>query len=219
MSWFKYLHPRVDKIICLTDAVKKNIDKNLFFDNSKTVIIKKGHSPEWYRNVDQAERSELNIPSDAFVVSVVSNVRKFKRIPDYIRSSYHLPKDLPIHFLMIGKNMDKPALKKLIDKSSYKNNFHLPGFINDPLPWIAASDVIVLASAGGEGINKTVVEAMSLGIPAIITNIENNKDLFVRNADELLVPVRNPRAIADAIITLYKNPNEKRNLGKDQKNM
>jgi glycosyltransferase involved in cell wall biosynthesis len=213
LAWFKYLHPRVDKIICLTAAIKKSIDKNLFFNRSKTVIIKKGHSPEWYKEVKPAERSELNIPTNAFVVTIVSNVRAFKGIPYFIRSSYHLPGSLPIHFLMIGKNMDKPVLQKLIDKSRFKNNFHLPGFINDPLPCIAASHVIVLASTRGEGINKTVVEAMSLGIPAIITNIENNKDLFVKDADELLVPVRNSKAIAEAIFNLYKNPERKRELG------
>ena len=216
-AWFKYLHPRVDKIICLTNAVKKSIDKNLFFDKTKTVKITKGHSQEWYKDVQPADRDAYGIPSNAFVVAAVGNVRRFKGIPYFIRSSYHLPAGLSIHFLMVGKGMDKPEFKNLIDKSNYKNNFHILRFTDDPLPLIAMSDVLVLSSTGGEGINKTVVEAMSLYVPAIITNIENNKDLFVDGGEEMIVPVRDPKAIADAIYHLYKHSELRNELGKKSK--
>ena len=216
-AYFKFLHPRVDKIICITNSIKQSIDKNLFFNKSKTVKIIKGHSADWYKNVEPVNKKDHGIPTDAFVITMVANVRPFKGVPYLIKSSYHLPPDLPIHFVLIGRGMDDPGFRKMIEKSEYRKNFHIPGFVNDPLPWIAASNVLVLPSTKGEGINKTVVEAMNLAVPAIVTNIDNNEDLFVENAKELVVPVKDEQAITNAILNLYHNPQHRDELGKRSK--
>jgi glycosyltransferase involved in cell wall biosynthesis len=212
-AYLKYLHPRVDKIICLTDSVKRHIDRNPFFDNSKTVKILKGHSQEWYKNIKPAELSSIDIPQQAFMVTTVGNVRPFKGIPYFIKASYELPVGLPIYFVMIGKGMDSPEMVKLISKSPYCNEFRALGFVNDPLPLVAASNALVLASLGGEAINKTVIEAMSLGIPAIITDIDGNKDLQFKGGEALVVPTKDPKAIADAIMRLYNEPKQAKKLG------
>jgi glycosyltransferase involved in cell wall biosynthesis len=212
-AYFKYLHPRVDKIICLTDSIKKHIDRNPFFDKSKTVKILKGHSQDWYAGVKPANLEAYGIPKDSFVVATVGNVRPFKGIPYFIKSTYHLPAGLPIHFLMIGRGMDSQDLDKLVDKSPYKNNFHRVGFAEDPLPLVKAGNALVLASLKGEAINKTVIEAMSMGVPAVMTDIEGNADLQFKGGEELVVPIKNPKAIADAILKLYQNPERAKRLG------
>jgi L-malate glycosyltransferase len=216
-AYFKYLHSRVDKIICLTESVKKYLDRNPFFDKSKTVTILKGHSPDWYTGVKPADLGTLGIPPGAFVVISVANVRPVKGIPYFIESSWHLPPDLPVHFILIGKGMDEPELKRLVEKSPYMQNFHPIGFVDDPLPYIAASDTLVLASLGSEAINKTVIEAMSLGIPAIITDIEGNKDLQFQGGEDLVVPVKDPKAIALAILKLYNDPALRKALGEQSR--
>jgi glycosyltransferase involved in cell wall biosynthesis len=212
-AYLKYLHPRVDKIICLTDSVKKHIDRNPFFDKSKTVKILKGHSQEWYAGITPANLTEYDIPADVFVVTTVGNVRPFKGIPYFIEASNKLPPGLPIYFFMIGKGMDGPEMVKLIAKSPYRHQFRALGFVNDPLPLVAASNSLVLASLGGEAINKTVIEAMSLGVPAVITDIDGNKDLQFKGGEELVVPTKDPKAIAEAIMQLYNNPQQAKELG------
>ena len=203
--YFKYLHPRVDKIICVARPVKEHIDKNPFFDKSKTVVILKGHSLEWYNNVNPADLTQLNIPNDAFVVVNVADARPMKGIPYLIRSSDHLPEDLPIHYLLIGRNMDSEEYTKLINESPYKNNFHVMGYTKDPLPYVAASNIFVLASISSEGLNKTTIEAMGLGIAPVVTDIPENEDLVVNEKNGLIVPKKDPEAIAKAILRLYND--------------
>lgn len=205
-AYLKYLNPRVDKIICVTEKVKESIDRNLFFDKTKTVAILKGHSMDWYNGVQPADLQQLNIPSGSFVAVNVANARPMKGIPYLIRSSEHLPKDLPIHYLLIGPNMDCAEYAKLINESPYKNNFHVMGYVKDPLPYMAASDIFVLSSISSEGLNKTTIEAMSLGKAPIVTNIPENEELVINGKNGLVIPAKNPAAIAKAILQLYNDP-------------
>ena len=205
-AYWKYLHPRVDKIICVSEKVRENLNRNLFFDKSKTVTILKGHSLNWYNDVKPADLQQLNIPPNAFVVVNVAAARPMKGIPYLIRSAEYLPKDLPIHYLLIGRNMDCDEYKKLINESPYKNNFHVLGHTKDPLPYVAASDIFVLASISSEGLNKTTIEAMGLGIAPIVTDIPENQDLVINEKNGLIVPKKNPEAIAKAILKLYNDP-------------
>lgn len=205
-AYFKYLHPRVDKIICVTEHVKKSIDRNLFFDKNKTVAIIKGHSLDWYKDVMPANLQQLNIPTNAFVVINVSTARSMKGIPYLIRSAEHLPKDLPIHYLLIGRNMDCEEYKELVNESPYKNNFHIMGHTKDPLPYVAASKVFILSSISSEGLNKTTIEAMSLGLAPIVTDIPENEELVRNGKNGLVVPKKDPASIAEAILKLYNDP-------------
>ena len=77
-AYWKYLHPRVDKIICVSEKVRENLNRNLFFDKNKTVTILKGHSLDWYNDVKPADLQPLNIPLNAFVVVNVAAARPMK---------------------------------------------------------------------------------------------------------------------------------------------
>lgn len=59
-------------------------------------------------------------------------------------------------------------------------------------------DVLVLPSVE-EGIANVVLEAMSVGLPVISTDCGGMREVIESGSNGLLVPVRNPKAIADAI--------------------
>lgn len=206
LAYFKFLSPRADKIICLSDGVKRALDRNLLFSKNKTITILKGHLPEWYDPGKKADLSQLGIPPGSFTVVSVGNVRRVKGIPYLIRAANHLPEGLPIHFLLIGRDMDTPDHLALIEQMPYKDHFHIAGPLKNPHPYVAASQVFVLASLGAEAITKSVIEAMSLEVAPVITNIFGNKDLVVDGENGLLVPVKDSKAIAEAILTLYHDP-------------
>lgn len=82
---------------------------------------------------------------------------------------------------------------------------------------MVASNVFVLPSIYGESITKSVLEAMALGIAAIITDIPGNVELVESGASGLVVPAKNPKALADAILKLYQNPELCRQFGQKSK--
>jgi len=62
----------------------------------------------------------------------------------------------------------------------------------------ARSHIAVLASHGGEGLPKSLLEAGACGRPLVTTDVAGNRDLVADGSTGLLVPARDPQALADA---------------------
>ncbi len=212
-EYSKCLHPRVDNIICLADSIKEHIGRNLFFDKTKLQTINKGHDLKWYADVQAADLSQFGIPKGSFVVSHASNARPMKGVPYLLESTYYIPKDANIYFLLIGAGHDIKAHQKIIEQSPNADKIILTGYRTDSLSIVKASDVFLLTSLKGEATTKSVIEAMSMGVAPIITDIPGNRDLVIHEKHGLVVPRKNPEKTAEAIMTLYNDRDLVRKYG------
>ena len=199
------LNPRVDKVICVCNDIKRQLSKQLFFDKSKAITIYKGHRMEWYKNIPKADLSELNIPKDAFVIACPANNRKWKGIPTFLNAINLLPKSANIHLLLIGMGMDTPFYVKKINENQNRDKIHTLGFRNDILSILSASHVVMQTSYKNEGLSRSTIEAMSQGVVPIVTDAGGNPELVIDKQCGLVVPVRNAKAMADAILQLYSD--------------
>jgi L-malate glycosyltransferase len=215
-AYFKYLHPRVDKIVCNSKGVEDSIRKQLFFDKSKTISIVKGHRLEWYDNYSAIDlKKEFKIPDKSFVLVHVSNFRRMKGIKYLLGAMNYLPERESIYLLLVGNGMDNTRNMKIIQRNRNKARIVLAGFRSDALNIVAACNAFILSSIKGEGLNKAVVEAMSLGKPAIVTDIPGNLDLVDHEKNGLMVPSRNAKALSEAILYLYKNSDRCEEMGRN----
>jgi glycosyltransferase involved in cell wall biosynthesis len=215
-SWMRYLNPRVDRIVCVAEAVRRYFIEmrllGLKVPIEKVVTIYKGHDLSWYRDTP-VDRRALGIPTDSFVVGCVANWRPRKGVEVLLEACRSLPPDASIHVLLVG-NMDSPGLKARIDASPYRNRIHVLGFRADAPAVIAACDAAVLPSIKREGLPKTVIEAMAYGVPPIVTDCGGSPELVVDGVSGLVVPVRDPVAISHAIRTLYEDAALRARLGR-----
>jgi glycosyltransferase involved in cell wall biosynthesis len=77
---------------------------------------------------------------------------------------------------------------------------------------LSASDIFVLPSHQ-EGFSNALLEAMAARLPAVATAIGGNIDAVSDNETGLLVPVRDPRGLAAAILRLAQAPDLRRSFG------
>ncbi len=218
MAYCKSLHPRVDKIWCVSNHTRNLLQQNSLFSKNKAIRIHKGHDINWYSHVTAIDlRQELKIPGNAFVGVCAANARPMKGIPYLVRATQFLPAKFPFHLILIGNGMDAPEIKKEIENSPIKQHIHLTGFRKDALRFIKAANVFVLASIKGEALTKAVIESMCLGTTPIITAIGGNRDLVINNKHGLVVPPKKPKAIADALVKLYENPDLTHKLAQNAK--
>lgn len=208
-AYFKYLHPRVDKIVCNSKAIEELLHRQLFFKKEKAITINKGHDLQWYENVEPLDLSEFGVPKNAFVAACVANARTMKGIKYLLQATYYVPNDLPIYWLLVGRGLDDAQAKKIQANSPNKNKIIFTGFRPDGLRIVKASQTFVLASIKGESITKSVMEAMSLGVAPVITNIPGNRELVIHEESGLVVPTKNAKAIADAVVKLYNNADKR----------
>ncbi len=108
------------------------------------------------------------------------------------------------------------------------SNVHFVGFSDVPALWYRASDVVVLASVvretvhtaegpiearSGEGLPRTILEAMYLGKPVVATAVAGVPEMIVDGETGRTAPPGNPGALADAIATMLEQPEAARAMG------
>lgn len=71
--------------------------------------------------------------------------------------------------LILGEGKQMAELKEVVDELGIKDRVHLPGFINNPYPYIRASDIYV-CSSDAEGYNTAITESLILGKAIVATD-------------------------------------------------
>lgn len=214
-SWMRHLSPRIDRLICVSDAVRDFYmgmrPAFLRAPAERYVRIYKGHDLAWY-DEPPADLTAVGVPEDAFVVASVANYRPHKGIDVLARAMTHLPSDHPVHLLLVG-HMDAPELERLIAAAPAPERIHRIGYRADAPAFAAASDVFVLPSTIPEGLPRSVIEAMAYRRPCIVTGFGGAAELVVDGVSGLHVPPEDERAIAEAIARLYENAGLRTRLG------
>jgi glycosyltransferase involved in cell wall biosynthesis len=216
MSWMRYLNPRIDRIICVCEAIRRHFLQMqpwfLRMPAHRPVTIHKGHRLEWY-DAKPASLTELGVPEGAFVITCVANYRPRKGIEVLVEALEKMPADIPAHLLLVG-NMSAKRLDARIARSPARQRILRPGYRSDAPSISAASDVFCLASTKREGLPRSVIEAMAYAVPPVVTDSGGSPELIVDGESGLLVPVFDPDALARAFTTLYRDPERRARMGR-----
>lgn len=210
-SYLTHLHPRVNGITALSDAVNVYLKNQLWWSKKKTYTVPKGQQEHWFNYMQTADLQQFSVPREVFITACVANVRKVKGIPDLIAATHYLNNKNEWHFLLIGKDMNTSHLQKLMNDTPHWVHFYLTGFQNDILPLIAACDLYVQPSRM-EGLGKTVQEAMMLEKPVVATAVGGLKDLIIDNQTGLAVSAKSPQDLAQALERMRANSNLRQRL-------
>ncbi len=212
--YLTHLNPGVDCISCVSDAVRNDLLAHGVPEH-KLVTIYKGHDLAWYEGTGKEDLSSLGIPDDAFVIACVANNRPRKGVPVLIESTQYLPENLPVHIILVGNGMTSKGVRELVATSPIAKNFHLIDYRTNVLELVASCDATVLPATKREGLPKTVVESMALGIAPIVTRTGGSPELVVDGESGLVVPPGDAPAIAEAIIRLVENRELSEAMGKN----
>jgi glycosyltransferase involved in cell wall biosynthesis len=202
--YLTHLSPRVDRIVCVANAVRDDLRKQML-NKSKPVTIYKGPDLDWYERTVPASLGELGIPEGAFVLGCVANNRPRKGVPVLIEATRYLPADLPIHILLVGGGMDSPGIARLIAASPMADRIHRLGYRDDIPALISACSASVLPATKREGLPKTVIESMVYAIAPIVTATGGSPELVVDGECGLVVPPSDAKALADAIVEMARD--------------
>ncbi|NNK80362.1 MAG: glycosyltransferase family 4 protein [Flavobacteriales bacterium] len=201
--YMKYMHPRVNAIVCNSQGVANEFIKQPFIDKKRLKVIHKGHDLSWYAPIKPTSRQEFGLSKDTLLLVNVANNRKMKGIKYLLKAMNHLPTDADIKLLLVGREMDIDEHLAILEKGSNSDKVIFTGFRSDALSIVKMCDIFVLTSLWGESITKAVIEAMSLGIAPIISDIPGNRELAIDATSGLVVPRKDPKSTAKAIIRLY----------------
>ena len=209
ISWMTYLNPRVDKIVCVANAIRDYFNKLRFlwwqFPKNKAVTIYKRYDLSWYQK-PAVPRSTWGIPEGAFLVGCIANERPRKGLSYLIDALPQIDKTgLSIHLILIGSINENKTLMK-IAHSPMKENIHLTGYRTDAAQVLAACDACILPAIKREGLPKGIIEGMVHQVTPIVTDTGGSPELIEPGVSGLIIEAGSASAISEAITYLAKNP-------------
>lgn len=117
-----------------------------------------------------------------------------------------------IHYIVCGEGNKKRYLEELAQKNQILNNVHFLGYRSDIIALLKSCDIFVMPSFR-EGLSRSIMEAMSAGLPCIVSKIRGNVDLIEDGKGGYLCA---PNSITDfklAIENLANDKSLRKNMG------
>ncbi len=114
-------------------------------------------------------------------------------------------RDVPVRVVAVGQGPQEAETRQLRDDLGLGDRVILTGFRDDAVRVMGACDVFTLASQW-EGLPVALMEALALGLPVVATNVGGVGEEMHDGVDALLVPPRDPVALADGIERVVMDP-------------
>ena len=156
---------------------------------------------------------ELFLPHQAPVVGNVAALVPHKGQRHFVEAAALVVRQVPdARFVIAGEGELRPALERLIKEHRLEKHVLLAGFRPDVLSLHKAFDIFVMSSVT-EGLGTSLLDAMAAGKPIVATTTGGIPEVVVDGETGFLVPPRDDRAMAEAIVTLLKDPALRAQMG------
>ena len=154
----------------------------------------------------RAARAALGIAGGDFAVGTVTRLHDSKGNSHLVDAARLVLNTRPnARFFMVGEGPLLADLEAQAAALGLGDRFVFSGFARDVASVVSAFDVSVFPSLW-EGTPLTVFEALAMGKPILATDADGLIDVLTDEHDALIVPRRNPRALADGIVRLMDEP-------------
>jgi len=162
-----------------------------------------------------AARSALGIPANAFVIAMIANLFAYKGHDDLLQALAQIRDRLrgPWRLVLLGRDAGAgTVLQRQAETLGLANNILWLDEQLDAQRPLEAADMAVLPSHE-EGFSNSLLEKMAHALPVVATRVGGNIDAVVDDESGLLVPVKDPRALGEAIGRLYEDAPLRARLG------
>ena len=158
-------------------------------------------------------RRQFRIPERALVVGYVGRFVAIKDLETLVRAFARVAAERPdAVLLLVGDGPLRPEVEALVAAFSLQKQVHLAGWIDDLAALYATIDICALSSLN-EGTPVALIEAMAAAKAVVATRVGGVADVVDHERTGLLIPPKDPEALADAMLRLAADPAERSRMG------
>ena len=196
---------------------ENNDDLNYFIKlkavNSRSACVISGAGIEINKSIHK--RKKINkIPK----VVLIARMLKDKGIYEFI-DAYKLLKDKGVkcRFILVGDidSMNPSSIKRsFLERCLREKKIEWLGWIDDIEKVLLETDILCLPSYR-EGLPKSLLEGAAFGLPLVTTDTVGCRETVINGLNGFLVPIKNPKKLADAIEKLILDGSLRKLMGKE----
>lgn len=197
----KYLYPGVNQVISVSDGVAQDLLKSHNIPHNKvTTIYNPAITPELLHQAHEPFNHPWFAPEKPPVILSVGRLTLAKDFTTLIRAFAHLNQHHSARLMILGEGEDRAKLESLVKTLDLEQQVSLPGFVDNPFPYMKQSSVFVLSSCY-EGMPNALLQAMACGTPVVSTDCPSGpREILEDGKWGQLVPVGDVEAMAKAIL-------------------
>jgi glycosyltransferase involved in cell wall biosynthesis len=203
-----YTSRRVHAIVAVCESIKRDLVATGVPAQKIEVIYSGTDLERFHPGLDgQPIRRELGLGPEHFLITQIG-VRSWRGWRDVLDAMARLAPDTPhARLLFVGAPPPRVAeLGECARKIGLDGRVLVLGHREDVPRILTASDVVVDASYAGAGLTGSIREALACERPVVATDLAGMPELVVDGETGLLVPPRDPDALARALGRVIENP-------------
>ena len=162
------------------------------------------------------EKATLNL-GDGPVVGFVGRLVAEKGLPELLEAAAIVRARVPsVRFLIVGPAADKKADALSPESAATYGVADICRFVgmrNDMPLMFALMNAFALPSHR-EGVPRSPMEASAMGVPSVVTDVRGCREVVEHEKTGLIVPVKNPAALAQGILRMLEQPEDARRWGR-----
>ncbi len=196
-GWF---YPWADGIVAASKAIADDLARNTTIPRERIGVI---YNPVITHSLREKAQEPLR---DAWyeageppVIVAVGRLTQQKGFDVLIRAFAMIRKERRAHLLILGEGDLRPKLEALVNELGLAEDVRMPGFVQNPYPYMARAALFVLPSRW-EGLPTVLIEALYLGTPVVATDCPGGtREILMDGKYGHLAPVDDPVALADSM--------------------
>lgn len=215
-----------DHFIAISDEIEENIRNNKS-KKSKIHKIPNGVDTERFYEVSSKSeekkeiRRKLGFPKDEIIILYIGAINKRKGIPEFLKSLELIKDDFPTRVILCGPILEDIGFEHIINKFNKSNKntiIDYQGKVDNPESYMQSSDIFILPSHS-EGLPNVLLEAGSIGLPLITTNIGGSNEIVIDNYNGYIIPIDNESGIAKALNRLIASSKLRKKYGTNSREL
>lgn len=192
-----------DGIIAVAEAAKQNL-LDTGIDEKKIRVILNGVEP--LDNLDKLKKNEIRekfgVLEGEKVIAIVARLNPVKGHEYFIKAAKKVSEaGIKAKFIIAGTGDIEDELKSLAEQID-ADNVVFAGFVENVSELMNICDIQINASYGTEATSLSLLEGMSLGIPAVVSDFGGNPGVIQNGSNGIIVAQKDETALSRAIIKL-----------------
>lgn len=212
----QYALGKADMITCDAEHMREEMVR-LGINRNKIKIINFGvDTQKFFPQKKSAEIEKILGTEDCGVVMSLRGLEPIYSIRTLIRAVPGIIREAPkTKFIIVGGGSMEPYLKKIVNELKIGDKVNFVGWIpnNNITEYLNVADVYVSTSLSDAGIASSTAEAMSCGLPVIVTDVADNKEWVKDGNNGFLFQAGDSQDLSKKVLYLLQNEQIRREFG------
>lgn len=206
LSQKKYNHPGIRKIVCVSDAIKEIVQKDIA-EPTKAITIYSGIDLQKFSTEESSRhlRQQYNIPDDHWIIGNTAAIASHKDYYTFVDTAAILSEQqFPAYFFIIGNGPQEENIKAYVQEKGLQDKIIFTGFLNN-IPSILPELDLFLMTSKTEGLGTSLLDAFASKVPVVATAAGGIPEIVKHEQSGLLTNVGDSHQLAIEVVRIFQD--------------